>query len=54
MTLNGVIADILQLKYNFRRKTLVFRFGASFEEGARGKVYDVHWKARSGLPININ
>jgi len=47
-------ADFLQAKYNFRQKMAVFEppFGGLRSNVRRSS--QAHWKAHSGLPINVN
>jgi len=54
-TQRNFVADFLQAKCNFRRKTAVLRFWAP--SGLRDNVRCsswAHWKAHSGLPISVN
>ena len=55
-TQKNFVADFLQAKSDFLRKSAVLRFPYPFG-GFRGNVRRsayAHWKARSGLPISIN
>jgi len=55
-TERNFLADFLQAKCDFLRKSTVLRFWDPF--GGLGATYDdhlkAHWKARSGLPISVN
>jgi len=47
------VADFLQAKSDFLRKSAVLRFSDGLRGNVRRSCY-AHWKARNGLPISIN
>jgi len=52
-TQRNFVADFLQAKCDFTRKTAVLRFEPPF--GGLEAMYDyAHWKARCRLPISVN